>query len=97
MLLQKVALELCPSLVYLRLMVPLAAGVSETAHEEDEVLGCGYDLFWFVWDLPDVGEVNGRLDLIDDIFKRLIDIVWRVNTCHVELEVRRGNLVLVCL
>ena len=48
-------------------------------------------------DLSSVGEFHGRLNLFNDRLKRIVDIVRRIHTRRVELEVCRGDLAIVCL
>ena len=55
------------------------------------------DLRWRLRDLSGVGEVHGRLNLLNDGLGRLVNIVQRIHACHVELEVCRGDLAVVCL
>ena len=66
MFLRKVALEVRTRLVCLRLLVPLATCVGEVARDKDEVVICRHDILQRIRDLYGVGEVNGRLDLLDD-------------------------------
>ena len=65
------------------------------ACDKDEVVVCGHDLFQSVWDFPIIGEVNRRLDLIDDHLEWLVDVMWRIHPFPVQIEVRHGNLVAI--
>ena len=67
------------------------------ARDKDEVVGSVHELFWDVWEIPGVSEVNGRIDLINDTLEQLIDVVWNVYPCRVEIDFCSGNLVLVHL
>ena len=76
-------------------MIPSTADIGKISSDKDKTVGCCQNLFWSVHDITRVDEVNFRFNLINDHFERLVDVMRRVDHHSVELEVNRGNPVLV--
>ena len=95
--LREVSFKILPHIAFRWPLVPPAIRIGELARGEDQVVSRSHNLLRRVRGLSGVGEVHGRLNLFDDGIERLVDIVRRIHTCRVELEVFQGDLVIVSL
>ena len=96
-LLCEIYLKLRPRLACRRILFPQTTHVGEVYCGEDQVVRHGHDLLRRVHELSCAGVVHSCLNVFDDGLKWLVDIVWRIHARCVELEVCRGDLVIVRL